>query len=380
MFICSGEPYAGKCSNSISVSGDQQTEQIPQAITYYSILDPNQLFHKSSEIIQALIIRSFDFTNTFVLATAIFNDQVLASATPFEALYGQKCISPVCWTEVGDVQLMGLEIIHETTKKILQIRQRLQAARDRQRSYANVRRRPLEFQVGDRVMLKVSPQKGVISFGKRGKLNPQYIGPFKILKRVDLATYKLELPEELRNLRLDDKLNFMEEPVEIMDQEVKQLRQSRIPVVKVTGHLMARSGTDLKMAKLLASAAIFVKMGVLYFLDYKGNGKGIMKEVIVISLSDDEVLNDDLISTCDDLISTSDDIISTQEENIGVSIDLSSDKELSWFSKSKASTSKLRALNASKPKASKPLKSIAFKALFLVINRLRFHDPWMLIK
>ncbi|GJX83396.1 putative reverse transcriptase domain-containing protein [Tanacetum coccineum] len=140
----------------------------------------------------------------------------------------------------------------------LTIRQRLQAARDRQRSYANVRRKPLEFQVRDRVMLKVSTRKGVIRFGKRGKLNPRYIGPFKILDRVGLVAYKLELPEELSNvhsifyvsnlkkcltdktliipmkeLRLDDKLNFVEEPVEIMDREVKQLKQSRIPIVKV---------------------------------------------------------------------------------------------------------------------------------------------------
>ncbi|GJY84420.1 putative reverse transcriptase domain-containing protein [Tanacetum coccineum] len=166
--------------------------------------------------------------------------------------------SPVCWAEVGDVQLSGPEIIYETTRKIVQIQQRLQAARDRQRSYSNVRRKPLEFQVGDRVMLKVSPQKGVIRFGKRGKLNPRYIGPFKILKRVGPIAYKLELPEELSNvhstfyvsnlkkclsdesliipmkeLRLDDKLNFVEEPVEIMDREVKQLRQSRIHIVKV---------------------------------------------------------------------------------------------------------------------------------------------------
>ncbi|GJS32173.1 putative reverse transcriptase domain-containing protein [Tanacetum coccineum] len=93
-------------------------------------------------------------------------DMLRAYAAPFEALYGRKCRSPVCWAEVGDVQLTGPEIIHETTEMIVQIRQCLQAVRDRQRSYANVRRKPLEFQVGDHVMLKVSPRKGVIRFGK----------------------------------------------------------------------------------------------------------------------------------------------------------------------------------------------------------------------
>ncbi|GKD71045.1 putative reverse transcriptase domain, ribonuclease H-like domain, aspartic peptidase domain protein [Tanacetum coccineum] len=121
-------------------------------------------------------------------------------AAPFEALYGQKCRSPVCWAEVGDIQLTGPEIIHETTEKIVQIRQCLKAARDQQRSYANVRRKPLEFQVGDHVMLKVSPRKCVIRFGKRGKLNPRYIGPFKILKRVGPVAYTLELPEELSSV------------------------------------------------------------------------------------------------------------------------------------------------------------------------------------
>ncbi|GKD93764.1 putative reverse transcriptase domain-containing protein [Tanacetum coccineum] len=101
---------------------------------------------------------------------------VSIKAAPFEALYGRKCRSPVCWAEVGD------------------------AVRNRQRSYANVRRKPLEFQVVDRVMLKVSPRKGVIRFGKRGKLNPWYIGPFKILKRVSPVAYKLKLPEELSNV------------------------------------------------------------------------------------------------------------------------------------------------------------------------------------
>nr|GEU79350.1 reverse transcriptase domain-containing protein [Tanacetum cinerariifolium] len=143
---------------------------------------------------------------------------------------------------VGDAQLTGLELIHETTEKIVQIKQRIQAARDRQKSYADVRRKPLKFQVGDRVMLKVSPCKGVVRFGKRGKLNPRYIGPFKVLAKVGTVAYRLELPKQLSrvhstfyvsNLKkclsdeplaisldevhIDEKLRFVEEPVEVMD-------------------------------------------------------------------------------------------------------------------------------------------------------------------
>ncbi|GKF36709.1 hypothetical protein Tco_0113467, partial [Tanacetum coccineum] len=118
-------------------------------------------------------------------------------AAPFEALYGRKCRSPVCWAEVGEVQLTDPEIVQETTEKIIQVKQRMQAARDRQKSYANLKHKPMEFEVGDKVMLKVSPWKGVVHFGKRGKLNPRYVGPFKVIKRVGNVAYKLELPEEL---------------------------------------------------------------------------------------------------------------------------------------------------------------------------------------
>nr|GEW40863.1 putative reverse transcriptase domain-containing protein [Tanacetum cinerariifolium] len=178
----------------------------------------------------------------------------------FEALYSQKCRSPVCWVEVGDAQPTGSELIHETTEKFVQIKQRIQAARDRQKTYADVRRKPLEFQVGDRVMLKVSPWKGVVRFGKRRKMNPRYIGPFQVLAKVGIVAYRLELPQQLSKdhstfyvsklkkclsdeplaisldeVHIDDKLHFVEEPAEIMDYEVKRLKQSRIPITRFDG-------------------------------------------------------------------------------------------------------------------------------------------------
>ncbi|GJT29665.1 putative reverse transcriptase domain-containing protein [Tanacetum coccineum] len=178
--------------------------------------------------------------------------------TPYEALYRRKCRSHVCWSEVGDSQLTGPELIRDTTEKIVQIKNRLLAARSRQKSYADKRLKPLEFEVGDMVLLKVSPWKGVVRFGKRGKLSPCYIGPFKIVARVGPVAYTLELPEELKGIhstfhvlnlkkclaegdvvvpmeeiQLDDKLHMIEEPVEIVDKEVKRLKQSRIPIVKV---------------------------------------------------------------------------------------------------------------------------------------------------
>ncbi|GKF19383.1 putative reverse transcriptase domain-containing protein, partial [Tanacetum coccineum] len=182
---------------------------------------------------------------------------LVLKAAPFEALYGRKCRSPVCWAEVGQVQLTGPELVQESTERIIQIKQMIQTARDRQKSYADLKRKPIEFQVGDKVMLKVSPWKGVVHFGKRGKLNPRYVRPFKVLKKVGAVAYKLELPQELsrvhntfhvsnlkkcysndplvvplEGLHVDDKLHFVEEPVEIMDREVKQLRRSCVPIVK----------------------------------------------------------------------------------------------------------------------------------------------------
>ncbi|GJU21897.1 putative reverse transcriptase domain-containing protein [Tanacetum coccineum] len=201
-----------------------------------------------------LLLVEFSYNNSY--HTSI-------KAAPFGALYGQKCRSPICWAEVRDAQLTSPEIVHETIEKIIQIKKCFQAARDRQKSYANMRHKPLEFKVGDKVMLKVSPWKGVMRFGKRGKLNPCYIGPFKILDRVGMLAYRLKLLEQLSRvhstfhvsnlkkcfvdeplaipldeIQIDGKLNFIKEPLKIMDREVKRLKQSRIPIVKVAFDLL----------------------------------------------------------------------------------------------------------------------------------------------
>ncbi|GJZ77356.1 hypothetical protein Tco_0642028 [Tanacetum coccineum] len=158
----------------------------------------------------------------------------------------------------GESQLIRPEIVQETTDKIVQIKERLKTARDRQKSYADNRRKSLEFSVGDKVLLKVSPWKGVVCFVKRSKLSPRYMGPFEVVERVGPVAYRLRLPQELvgihdtfhvsnlkkcladvnlhvplEEIRIDDKLRFVEEPIEIMDREVKKLKRSLIPVVKV---------------------------------------------------------------------------------------------------------------------------------------------------
>ncbi|GJY50323.1 putative reverse transcriptase domain-containing protein [Tanacetum coccineum] len=205
-----------------------------------------------------------DFGNGWVkhlpLVEFSYNNSYQASIkdTPLETLYGRKYRSPVCWAEIVQVQLTCPEIVQETTEKVIQIKQRMQATHDRQKSYTDLKRKLMKFQVKDMVMLKVSPWKGVVCFGKRGKLTPRYVGPFKVMEKFRSIAYKLELPQELsrvhntfhvsnlkkcysdeplavplEGLHVDDKLRFVEELVEIIDQEVKQLKQSRIPIVKV---------------------------------------------------------------------------------------------------------------------------------------------------
>ncbi|GJZ43850.1 putative reverse transcriptase domain-containing protein [Tanacetum coccineum] len=206
-------------------------------VSIISDCDPSErTIQTLKDMLRACVINfGKGWVNHLPLVEFSYNNSYHASikATPFEALYGRKCRSPVCWAEVREVQLTGPEIVQETTKKIIQIKQRIQAARDRQKSYVDLKRKPMEFQVGDRVMLKVSPWKGVVHFGKQGKLNLRYVGPFKVLEKVGAVAYKLELPQELNGIHIDDKLYFVEEPVKIMDCEVERLKQSCIPIVKV---------------------------------------------------------------------------------------------------------------------------------------------------
>nr|GEW76410.1 putative reverse transcriptase domain-containing protein [Tanacetum cinerariifolium] len=151
---------------------------------------------------------------------------------PFVALYDRKCQSPICWAEVGDAQLTGPEIVHETTEKIIQIKKRIQVARDRQKSYADRKRKPLEFDVGDKVMLKILAKVGTLSYRLELPEKLRVHSTFHVsnLKKC-FVDEPLAIP--LDEVQIDDKLNFIEEPVENMDQEVKRLKQSLIPIVKV---------------------------------------------------------------------------------------------------------------------------------------------------
>ncbi|GJU75282.1 putative reverse transcriptase domain-containing protein [Tanacetum coccineum] len=177
---------------------------------------------------------------------------------PFEALYRRKCRSLVLWAEIRESSLTGLALVQEMTDKVVLVKEKPKAARDRQKRYVDYRRKPLEFEVRDRVLLKVTPWKGVVYFGKNGKLAPRYVGPFEILKRIGLVDYKLRLPEELysvhdtfhvsnlkkcladanlyvplNKIKVDKIFRFVKEPVEIMDREIRKLKHRKVVLVKV---------------------------------------------------------------------------------------------------------------------------------------------------
>ena len=176
---------------------------------------------------------------------------------PYEALYGRKCRTPLCWMELGERKVIGLKI-QETKEKVKMIRERLKVATDRQKSYAHMKRKDIRYEIGDKVFLKVSPWKKVMIFEKRGKLSPRFISPYEVIEKVGSVAYHLALPPDLekihnvfhvsmlRRYRLDPShvvssdtnelrpdLTYEEEPVEILAREVKELQNKKISLVKM---------------------------------------------------------------------------------------------------------------------------------------------------
>ena len=182
----------------------------------------------------------------------------MIGVAPYKMLYGRNRRSPIHWDEMGERKYLGPELVKETTEAIEKIRKRMLGTHSRQKKYADLMRRDVEFSVGDMVFLKVAPMKGVMRFGKKWKLSPRFIGPFEILERVGNVACRLALPPSLSSvhnvfhisllrkyvsdpshllsyepLELNRDLTYEEQPVQVLDRKEKELRNKKIPLVKV---------------------------------------------------------------------------------------------------------------------------------------------------
>jgi hypothetical protein len=192
------------------------------------------------------------------LALAEFSYQSSLQMAPFEALYGRKCRTPLSWSETGERKIFGPDLVTEAEDKVKIIQANLKTAQSRQKSYADRRRKPLQFQVGDFVYLRVSPTKGVQRFGTKGKLAPRYVGPFEILKICGPVAYKIRLPSQLaaihdvfhisqlkkcikvpteivetRAIEIEPDLSYTEQPIQILDTKERVTRRKKIKMYKI---------------------------------------------------------------------------------------------------------------------------------------------------
>ena len=201
-----------------------------------------------------------DWEKSLSYAEFTYNNSFQASLkmSPFEALYGRKCRTPLMWSEVGERPFFGPEAIEEAAENVTKVRENLKTAQSRQKSYTDKRRYDLAFEVGDHVYLKVSPLRGTRRFHVKGKLAPRYIGPYPVIQRIGELAYKLQLPEELAGVHpvfhvsqlrkclqvpdeaipaeavdLQDTLEYMEYTEKILDRAVKETRRTSIPYCKV---------------------------------------------------------------------------------------------------------------------------------------------------
>ena len=199
---------------------------------------------------QSLPYAEFSYNNSY---------QVSLDMSPFEALYGRKCRTPLMWSEVGECTLTGPALIKEAEDRVAEIREKLKATQSRQKSYSDKRRRKLSFEVGDYVYLKVSPIRGTRRFQIQGKFAPRYIGPYRVVKRVGAVAYRIQLPEEksdihpvfhvsqlrkclrvpeqeivpVKTINLQKDLRYREVPVKILDTNTKRTRNSEVRICKV---------------------------------------------------------------------------------------------------------------------------------------------------
>jgi hypothetical protein len=235
-----------KLSTAYHAATDGQSERTIQ--TLEDLLRACALeFHENWEASLPLV--EFSYNNSYHSSIKM---------APFEALYGRKCRSPLCWNDKSDNMTLGPDLLQETVEQVNVIRERMRAAQDRQKSYADKRRRPLEFEVGNHVFLKVSPWKGMKRFGIKGKLSPKYIGPFEILERIGTCAYRLALPPNLDRVHnvfhvsqlrkyvsdpshilpdvaneVQPDLTFEQVPVSILDRQEKRLRNKVVLMVKI---------------------------------------------------------------------------------------------------------------------------------------------------